>query len=95
MEREAIPQRAHMLTLEGRTKAHLAGVIAVSCFNEQEVVLETTAGEIALLGENLHIDQLNLEDGQLNVTGQIVGVEYSDLAPKKEKRTLFGRRKRG
>jgi len=84
----------HTLTMEGRERAQLAGVTAVSCFNEQEVVLETSAGEVALVGENLHIEQLNLEAGRLDVTGEISAVEYSDLAPKREKHGLFGRRKR-
>lgn len=82
----------HSLTMTGRERASLCGVTAVSCFNDQEVVLETTAGEVAVVGEGLHIEQLNLEDGELNVTGEITAIEYSDLAPKR--RGLFGRRKR-
>ena len=61
----------HTLSMEGRTRAKLTGVTAVSCFNEQEIVLETSEGELALLGENLHIDQLDLDAGQLNVTGSL------------------------
>ena len=94
MENTMNVQRPHTLQLEGRERARLAGVTAVSCFNEQEVVLETSAGEIALVGENLHIEQLNLEDGQLDVTGEIAAIEYSDLAVKKERRGLFFRKKR-
>lgn len=87
-------QRPHSLTMEGRERASLCGVTAVSCFNDQEVVLETSAGEVAVVGEGLHIEQLNLEEGKLNVTGEICAIEYSDLAPKRERRGLFGRRKR-
>jgi len=95
MEQETMrgAARPHSLTMEGRERAHLAGVTAVSCFNDQEVVLETSAGEVALVGTGLHIEQLNLEDGQLDVTGEITAIEYSELAPKREKRGLFGRRK--
>ena len=89
-----IGARPHMLTLEGRTHARLSGVMAVCCFNDQEIVLETSEGEIALLGEQLHIEQLNLDDGQLDVTGEISAIEYSDLSPKRERRGLFARRKR-
>lgn len=55
-------------------------------------MLETGEGEVALLGENLHIEQLNLDDGQLDVTGEIAGVEY-ETPRKKERRGLFGRKK--
>ena len=85
---------AHMLTLEGRARAKLTGVIAVSCFNDREIVLETSEGEIALLGQGLHIEQLNLEDGQLDVTGEIAGVEYNGPVRHKEKRGIFAHKKR-
>lgn len=55
-------------------------------------MLETGEGEVALLGENLHIEQLNLDDGQLDVMGEIAGVEY-ETPRKKERRGLFGRKK--
>ena len=90
----SVGNRSHQLTLQGRTRAKLSGVTAVSCFNEQEVVLETSEGEVALLGEGLHIEQLNLEDGQLDVTGEIAGIEYNGPTAKKERRSLFSRRKK-
>ena len=86
--------RPHQLTLEGRTRAKLSGVMAVSCFNEQEIVLETSEGEVALLGNGLHIGQLNLEEGQLDVTGEIAGIEYNGPVSKKERHGLFGRKKK-
>lgn len=95
MEKEmTAAAQAHMLTMQGRERAKLEGVTAVSCFNEQEVVLETTVGEIAIEGEGLHIEQLNLEAGRLDVTGVIEAIEYSELAPKRERRGLLFRRKR-
>ena len=87
-------QKPHTLTLEGRSRIRLTGVDAVCCFNDREIVLETSEGEIALLGEGLHMEQLNLEAGELDVTGEIAGVEYNGPVRKKEKRALFARRKR-
>ena len=82
MEKNTVQLPRHTLMLDGRARAKLTGVTAVSCFNDREVVLETGEGEVALLGENLHIEQLNLDDGQLDVTGEIVGVEYSEATQK-------------
>ena len=87
-------KRMHTLTLEGRQRVTLSGVNAVCCFNEREIVLETTEGEIALLGDGLHIEQLNLEEGRLDVTGEIAGVEYNGPVKRREKRGLFAPRKR-
>ena len=50
METEMAKAGAHTLSLEGRSRARLTGVMAVSCFNEREVVLQTSEGEVALLG---------------------------------------------
>ncbi len=91
---QSMSMKAHQLTLEGRTRARISGVMAVSCFNEREIVMETSEGEIALLGEGMHIEQLNLDEGQLDVTGEIAGVEYNGPVHRKEKRGLFARKKR-
>ena len=94
MEREnQTPMKRHTLLLENRTHAKLTGVTAVSCFNDREIVLETDEGEVALLGEQLHIEQLNLDDGELDVNGDVVGIEYSEKTRKREKRRWFGPRK--
>ena len=93
MEKNTVQLPRHTLMLDGRARAKLTGVTAVSCFNDREVVLETGEGEVALLGENLHIEQLNLDDGQLDVTGEIGGVEYSEATQRKARRGLFGRKK--
>ncbi|MBR3795040.1 MAG: sporulation protein [Clostridia bacterium] len=86
--------KPHALVLEGRARARVSGVTAVCCFNEQEIVLETSEGEIALLGQRLHIEQLNLEEGHLDVTGEVAGVEYNGPVNRREKPGLFARRRK-
>ncbi|MCL2544468.1 MAG: sporulation protein YabP [Clostridia bacterium] len=75
-EKRTPPPRPHAITLENRQRAGITGVSDVLSFNEQEVVLVTEGGDITLLGENLHIARLNLDDGQLVVEGDIAGIEY-------------------
>jgi len=75
-ERRSPPSRPHAITLENRQRASITGVSDVLSFNEQEVVLVTEGGDITLLGDNLHIARLNLDDGQLMVEGDIAGIEY-------------------
>ena len=45
-----------------------------------------------MVGDGLHIEQLNLDEGKLHVTGEISSIEYSDLRPKR--RGLFARRRK-
>lgn len=79
--RDAEPLRSvrpHSLSLEQRQKAVVTGVEAVDSFNEQMVVLSTSEGALTLLGRQLHVSQLNLEDGQLLVEGEIDALEYNE-----------------
>ena len=41
MEKNTVQLPRHTLMLDGRARAKLTGVTAVSCFNDREVVLET------------------------------------------------------
>lgn len=93
MEKEAAkavrPGMPHALTMENRQKAALSGVSEVLAFDENQVILSTDCGEIALTGEGLHVTRLMLEDGQLTVEGRIDGVIYTQRGPH---RRLFGRK---
>ena len=55
MEKEAAkavrPGMPHALTMENRQKAALSGVSEVLAFDENQVILSTDCGEIALTGE--------------------------------------------
>ncbi len=74
--------KPHSLSLDGRQKATITGVEEVDSFNEQMVVLATTAGTLTLLGQQLHVSHLNLEEGQLLVEGEIAALEYDDRRQK-------------
>lgn len=89
-EKRTPPSKPHAITLENRQRASLSGVSDVLSFNEQEVVLVTDGGDITLIGEGLHIARLNLDDGQLVVEGEIMGIEYGD-APHQRKAGFLAR----
>ena len=72
------PSRPHTLTMEGRTRAQITGVEDVDSFNEEMVVLITSAGAMTLIGAGLHINELNLEHGMLRIDGRITALEYDD-----------------
>lgn len=71
------PARAHTLTMENRQRAALTGISEVMAFDENQVVLRTDTGEVALSGEGLHVTRLMLEEGQLAVEGKIDSVFYT------------------
>ena len=74
---QAPPERAHSVTLCDRKKLSLTGVEDVDCFNEQIVVLKTPLGTLSVSGAGLNISQLSLEDGRVEIDGEVDALEYS------------------
>jgi sporulation protein YabP len=70
--------RAHHVQLDERHKATISGVVEVESFNDQEIIMTLEDSTLSLLGEQLHISKLNLDDGQLVVEGTIFSLDYSD-----------------
>jgi len=79
LKSDAAPQeKPHTLTIDGRTRATVTGVTDVDSFNDQMIVMNTSSGAMTVIGTQLHISRLNLEDGQLIVEGQIDALEYDE-----------------
>lgn len=77
-------QGRHNAILENRQKLMLSGVTDVDSFNENEISLFTQLGELVIRGENLHINEMSVESGDLSVEGDISGIIYGDKDRKKK-----------
>lgn len=71
----------HGLILENRKDLSLSGVLDVDSFDDQAVVAYTDIGELTVRGNDLHIGKLNLETGELSLTGEIVSMTYTNNQP--------------
>lgn len=81
----------HKVVIDSRRKIIITGVEDVDSFNENEVILLTNHGFITVGGEDLHINKLNLDDGQLVVEGTIQGMDYADHEEERTKRGVFSK----
>ena len=79
----SIPAASHRLELTGREHLNVSGVEDVERFDENGVIMTTSAGTLIVTGENLHIGKLSLEGGELFVDGRIDSVSYED-APERQ-----------
>ncbi len=61
---------SHSVFLEQRERGKITGVSDVRSFDEKLIVLASGSGVITIKGENLHVEQLNLEHGQVELTGK-------------------------
>ncbi len=80
----------HRVTIAERETVTVDGVSNVESFDDQEIVLETSAGMLMLRGREFHIKQLNLDDGNLTIEGYLSGLEYAEELGKKA-RGFLGR----
>ena len=68
----------HHVVIEERKSLTVSGVEDVERFDENTVVLSTTKGVMVVTGENLHIEKLSLDGGDLKVEGDVDAVTYED-----------------
>ena len=68
----------HHVTLEERRSLTVSGVEDVERFDESTIVLSTSRGTMVVSGENLHIEKLSLDGGDLKVEGEIDAITYED-----------------
>ncbi len=82
-------KQPHNVIMEDRKSLTVTGVKDVDSFDEQTMIIYTDMGELTVRGTQLHINRLNTEAGELNVTGNIYGLAYTDDRDKKS--GLIGR----
>lgn len=80
--------RQHQLALKERQSFSATGVEHVDNYDEYIITLETSLGILTIKGEDLNISNLNLNEGTLEVTGQIDGLVYSEDKGKKTRGML-------
>lgn len=78
-ERISSAPSPHRLTLEGRGTLILTGVEDVKRFDEEEIIMTTSEGELFVRGEGLHIEALSLDGGEMRITGRIDNLSYEEI----------------
>ena len=88
MEERQIP-KAHKLVINNRKTSMVTGVLDVLAFDLNEVLLETAHGMIMVKGKDLHVNRLSLEKGEVDLTGHIDSVAYSEVQQSSKKGDNF------
>lgn len=71
--------RAHKMTMTNRRNCMINGVNDVLSFDIHEILLETEQGMMMVKGTDLHVNRLSLEKGEVDLSGSIDSVAYSDV----------------
>lgn len=67
---------AHRVTLDARSRMTVSGVQDVDEFDEHEVIMRTECGRLIVSGSGLHLIRLMPENGELELAGEIQGLQY-------------------
>ena len=79
MEERHQVAKTHKVTLNNRHSATITGVADVLSFDLNEILLETEQGMLMIKGEDLHVNRLTLEKGEIDVEGRIDSFCYSEV----------------
>ena len=78
MQEQPTAVKRHNLILEDRQKLSMSGVTDVESFNDTEISLYTSLGELSIRGKALHVDAMSLETADITITGEIKSLVYGD-----------------
>ena len=82
-------QRMHKLVINNRKTSVITGVLDVLSFDLNEILLETELGMLMIKGKDLHVNRLSLDKGEVDISGNIDGVSYSEVNEKTKKGENF------
>lgn len=74
----------HNLIVENRKNVTISGVTEIGSFDEKTVVLYTDYGCITVAGSELYMSKLSVDSGDVDISGQIKSLIYTDTVSKKE-----------
>ena len=86
--KEHTGQTRQEIKMLNRKLLEISGVKNVESFDSQEFLLDTEYGFLAVTGEDLHIKNLNLEQGLVAIEGRVNTTAYLDATSSKPRRFL-------
>lgn len=88
---EQAKNKQHEMHMLNRKQLHLTGVNNVESFDSEEFLLQTELGHLTIKGQNLHIKNLNLEEGLLSIEGHVHSLVYLDPGTHSKNKGMLGK----
>lgn len=68
----------HRILMNDRRSGSFSGIVDVLAFDVSEIMLETEQGMLLIRGNDLHVNRLSLEKGEVDIEGRIDSLAYSE-----------------
>ena len=79
----------HSISINERNSINITGILKVDSFDDEEFLLETNMGFLAIKGENLELIRLDTKDCVVSIKGLIISMSYIDDLKKSSKQSSF------
>ncbi len=73
----SLENKKSLVTLENRKKVTLDGVLEIISFNEDQILIITVLGDMDIRGEELKMTKLDVQNGDVVITGKISYIVYT------------------
>lgn len=83
------PRSQHAVSVKERAEIMLTGIEEVLSFDDSAIIMQSTMGQLTLDGCDLNIVKLNLDEGEVVVSGKLNGFFY--MEQKKSGGSFFSR----
>ena len=70
----------HNIIMENRENLSISGIKSVENFDENMIILQSEMGELTIKGEKLHIAKMDIDTGDMRITGNIFGLIYNETS---------------
>jgi sporulation protein YabP len=91
-ERMGTEIKQHQVQLQNRKSIVVTGVRDVLSFDAMEILLDTSQGMLLIRGDELHVNRLSLDKGEVDVDGHISSLSYADEGEQQKNEAGFLRR---
>jgi sporulation protein YabP len=88
---ESSKTKRQEIKMLNRKLLEISGVVNVESFDSEEFLLETECGFLAVAGQNLHIKNLNLEQGLVAIEGTVDSLGYLDTHGQTKAKGFLGK----
>ena len=79
------------LSLENRKKLTLSGVLEVLSFDDEKIDLTTKLGDLTIKGQDLKMNKLDVQNGDVVIVGRITSMVYTGKEIKKNKESILNK----
>ncbi|MDR1150016.1 MAG: sporulation protein YabP [Clostridiales bacterium] len=76
----------HSIKLD-RENIFITGVSELVSFEEESIIAEIEDMILVICGKKLHVNKLNLDNGELSIDGEIVSLKYENYNSVKNKKS--------